>query len=423
MSPCVEIAVSKGGLELILNHEFIKNAPTDLKELVDDAYISSATAISILNDLLLYESVDAGSFKLEKSRVPFPQWSLNDISRNLNQFARSHGVDFDVIYEPCDGPQELSSLILDIDPRQVEQVIRNLVSNAIKFTKEGGKVQVRLCPASLDQFVHASERTPELQTKPFAAGAVAKLHVAVVDSGAGISPENQTKLFSQFMQVKRNELQGGGGSGLGLWISRQIIELHGGNIGFFSDGAGTGSTFYFELPLFQVRTGDIHEQCGDFSQKSAAIPRNISKGDLSERLKPALDPIKAMSILLVDDSPLNRKILKRMLIAIFSETKNREFSFTEVSDGEDAVAAVKATIDQPFTCIFMDSSLIKVNGPEATIIIRKDLKFNNPIIGLTGQGLPEQCSNFLVSGVDCVLTKPISGAQLKMVLREVWVIY
>lgn len=78
------------------------------------------------------------------------------------------------------------------------------------------------------------------------------LRVEVVDSGAGIAPENHKRVFGQFAQFHSNELQGGGGSGLGLWISKRIVNMHKGKMGFFSLGEGFGSTFFFELPVFSA---------------------------------------------------------------------------------------------------------------------------------------------------------------------------
>jgi signal transduction histidine kinase len=102
--------------------------------------------------------------------------------------------------------------------------LRNFVSNAIKFTPPNGKVSINMKILRYDSEEAGSEM----------------LQVEVVDSGHGISLENQRKVFNEIVQFHANTQQGGGGSGLGLWISKKIVDLHGGRVGLFSEGEGTG---------------------------------------------------------------------------------------------------------------------------------------------------------------------------------------
>lgn len=402
-----------GGLELLVNHKYLEGAPAELKELIDDVYISSSTAISVLNDLLHYESVDAGSFILERSRIFVSRWSLRDCTRALNQFSRSRGINFqfNIDYDasvPLEGHKQsttrnLSSLILDIDSSRIEQVIRNLVTNAVKFTKRGGKIAVRLTPLPLSH--KTSHWTCIEPTVPVNENAVAKLHVEVVDTGVGIGPDNQAKLFSQFLQVNRNELQGGGGSGLGLWICRHIIELHGGTIGFFSEGADTGSTFFFDLPLFPPNHDEEVNAVAmtDSFALKATIPTPPS-------LKRSISDYREISILIVDDSQTNRKLLARMLSSVF-DSVGQSYRLAEAEDGVEAVEAVRQA-ERPFDCILLDSIMVQMHGPEAASIMRSELIFTNPIISVTGNALQEDIDHLLRSGVDRVLTKPVSRQQL-----------
>eukprot|EP00597_Dinobryon_sp_UTEXLB2267_P006275 CAMPEP_0170070818 /NCGR_PEP_ID=MMETSP0019_2-20121128/8964_1 /TAXON_ID=98059 /ORGANISM="Dinobryon sp., Strain UTEXLB2267" /LENGTH=405 /DNA_ID=CAMNT_0010279185 /DNA_START=204 /DNA_END=1421 /DNA_ORIENTATION=+ len=129
---------------------------------------------------------------------------------------------------------------------KVEQVIRNLITNALKFTPEGGKVQLRFSMRRSEQ-----QHQPVLDEKEgINFREVGVWRCEVVDNGAGISTNDQRKVFGEFVQFRKNELQAGGGSGLGLWISRRIISMHQGLLGFHSDGEGMGSTFFLELPIF-----------------------------------------------------------------------------------------------------------------------------------------------------------------------------
>ena len=229
------LGVAHGGVELLLSHPHILAAPGELKELVEDVYVSINSAIQILSDLLQYESIDAGTFTLEKSRQVVGSWSMADNLRSLKSFAKGRSISFSVTHNFNESllvrlgegamPMMLpiARMVLDIDRIRIEQVVRNLVSNAIKFTKQDGCIKVSFSAVSLDK--DADKAATTTIAGDFT-GAIAKLRVEIVDSGAGIDWESQKRIFSQFAQFNRNELQGGGGSGLGLWISRHIIDLH-----------------------------------------------------------------------------------------------------------------------------------------------------------------------------------------------------
>lgn len=200
----------------------------------------------------------------------------------------------------------------------MSQVFRNLLSNAMKFTPAGGFIEVRI-----------QVRDEELR-------------VEVQDSGPGISPANQRRLFGEIVQFNAKTLQGGGGSGLGLWISKRIIDLHGGSIGVFSEGEGKGSTFFFTLPLVLPRPksapDDIeHRRLQFLKQGSSSLTlfqnmlRFSSRTIFPDPTPPdVLDehaiqlPLRSIDylehnpaehrVLLVDDSSLNRKLLLRRFL-------------------------------------------------------------------------------------------------------------
>ena len=142
----------------------------------------------------------------------------------------------------------------------MSQVLRNLLSNALKFTPAGGVVTVRV------NIVHDD------------------LFVEVEDTGAGICPANIDKLFHNVMQFNANTLQGGGGTGLGLWISKKIIDLHGGTIGVRSAGEGLGSTFYFTLPIIERESDEI-----SFNQVNRPASRANSSRAESLKLRMAVE--------------------------------------------------------------------------------------------------------------------------------------
>eukprot|EP01036_Dinobryon_divergens_P024905 gene24905-33397_t len=172
------------------------------------------------------------------------------------------------------------SLVLFIDRFRVEQIIRNLMTNAVKFTPEGGDVTIRflICSVDLQQQLlqHLDDLSPE-SVAGFSAESLAVtksfLRIEVQDSGIGIAIEDQPQLFQQFAQFNRNALQGGGGSGLGLWICKNLSKFHGGRLGFHSEGTGKGSTFFVDLPIFSSK---------ESSQLSALPLLNSPPADLDD---------------------------------------------------------------------------------------------------------------------------------------------
>lgn len=216
--------------------------------------------------------------------------------------------------------------------------MRNLLSNAIKFTPVDGRVSVRI----FVQNMH--------------------LRVEVQDSGLGISPENQQKLFHTIVQFSTNA-QPGGGSGLGLWISKRIIDMHSGIIGVFSEGVGNGTLFFFEVPLMETKVhSELVSVVGDNGHRSS-----LEAGDQQQASRPAkrlsvLEPSNAdnpnpehfrhvsvvgeqaegvalagLNVFVVDDSALNRK----MLIKRFEK---EGYSLAEADDGDTAVAYVEEVL-------------------------------------------------------------------------------
>lgn len=218
------------------------------------------------------------------------------------------------------------------------QVLRNLLSNAIKFTPIEGEVEVTI-DAKNEQ-----------------------LEISVRDSGVGISLENQGRLFGEVIQFHAKAHQGGGGSGLGLWISKKIMDMHGGSISVHSEGEGKGSVFSISLPMRQNENANIpvhnlraveevpsrRRQLSVFRKTESGLVRNFSCKGRGGQLA-SLPPLR---ILVVDDSALNRKMLTRG----FSK---EGYSVVEADDGDTAIEVVSKELRQgrPFDLITMDNVL------------------------------------------------------------------
>ena len=285
-----------------------------------------------------------------------------------------------------------------------------------------------------------------------------KLRIVVTDTGAGISAANQLLLFKEIVQFNPEVLQAGGGSGLGLWITSSIVEIHGGSISVYSAGLGKGSSFTVEIdmhrlisaphpslvhqPLVAVRHSDDVEDSCSCEEKSSSRTRcdilksehevgNESRSSLTS-MSLAMDgprlpienmdamitsstPTSVQAILVVDDSTLNRKLLCKLL-------SSAGYTCEEASDGLIAVEMVKTRISdftgprEEYHAILMDFVMPNMDGPTATKAIRH-LGYHGPIFGVTGNALDNDVNYFVRSGANGVLAKPFDFAAFKELLR------
>ena len=246
---------------------------------VEDIYSSCEIAMSILNDLLTFDKLDGGKMALELDFVNCCKF-INLVSKPFNVNARDKSITFDV------NLTELSADFIEnahirVDSSKMGQVVRNLISNALKFTPNHGTVTLMLSHIKIDSF--GDSVNPKSEDDVFivlpeekTSGVRDILRLEVRDTGAGISASNQKKLFGQYVQFNANKLQQGNGSGLGLWISKGITELHGGCIGAHSEGEGKGSTFHLELPVTFPAKEDVSSATGT-SVSSTSIPSLVGK--------------------------------------------------------------------------------------------------------------------------------------------------
>lgn len=255
------------------------------------------------------------------------------------------------------------------DPLRLEQVLVNLIGNAIKFTEQGS-VTVRV--RALDS-----------------RGTSTSVRFEIEDTGIGISAESLADIFTPFTQADSTINRRFGGTGLGLAISKQLVEFMGGSLRV-SSTLGKGSTFWFELP-FQLTEESSGPPC-------ESLPSTTG----TERLK-------NLRILVVDDSELNRKVVERRLI--------REGAYIlSANDGLQAVQRLRTT-SEPFDAVLMDMQMPVMDGLEATRIVRNELGLLQlPIIALTAGVLPEQREQAQAAGCNDFVTKPVDLEELITVL-------
>jgi len=187
---------------------------------LQDIHSSGRHLLALINDILDLSKIEAGRMELDVADVNVPD-TLSSAMTLVRERAQNHGIDLGLEVDPKVG-------VIQADERKVKQVVLNLLSNAVKFTPDGGRVAMR---AMLD---------------------TDHVEVAVEDSGIGIAPEDQDAVFEEFKQVGRDYTKKAEGTGLGLALTRRIVELHGGRIWLVST-PGKGSTFTFTLPLTQPK--------------------------------------------------------------------------------------------------------------------------------------------------------------------------
>jgi CheY-like chemotaxis protein len=209
--------------------------------------------------------------------------------------------------------------------------------------------------------------------------------ITVTDSGPGLSEDQQHALFHQGVQFNANQLQAGQGSGLGLWISKEIINLHHGHIRVMSDGLGCGSTFEVKVPVV------LREKIMNSEPKCSVTYPNLKQTSTSP------DGTQG-HVLVVDDAASNRKIVSRLL-------KSKGFICHEAENGQECVDMVLAG-EHPYEFILLDYEMPVLNGPSAARQLR-DQKCELLIIGVTGNVLPEDKAHFMSQGADLVMTKPL----------------
>ena len=326
----------------------------DQRLMVQRIQTAGQSLLGIINDILDFSKIEAGQLRLEDrpfrlDALPAKLDSLlGSVARGKGLALRIEGPDADL------GP-------LRGDALRLEQVLINLVGNAIKFT-EAGEVAITFTTLARD-----------------AAGV--RLRCAVRDSGIGISPEALANLFTPFTQADAGITRRFGGTGLGLAICKRLVELMGGTLGADSV-PGAGSTFWFELPLRHAAEEELPAPAAP-----VATP-------------PAGPRLRGLHLLAVDDSAMNRELVEMAL-------RREGAQVTLAADGQQAIQLLRVS---PAGCdaVLMDVQMPVMDGRTATRLIRQDLGLTQlPVIALTAGVLAEEQRLIRDAGADEVLAKPL----------------
>jgi signal transduction histidine kinase len=226
------------------------------EEYLGDVLGSSNHLLSLINDILDISKVEAGKLKFQPSEINLKPFLENSLVM-FKETSFKHGIDLSMVTDQI--PETIMA-----DERKLKQILYNLLSNAVKFTPDGGKVLMiarmvdcvvrpglrRDDPEDLqiieDQIVIEDQIEPSISVETKCRKCV---EFSVSDSGIGIKPEHQDKIFNPFEQIDGSSSREYQGTGLGLSLTKKFVELHGGKIWVESEGEGKGSTFSFTIPI------------------------------------------------------------------------------------------------------------------------------------------------------------------------------
>jgi CheY-like chemotaxis protein len=321
---------------------------------------SADNLLVIINDILDFSKIEAGKITFENINFDL-RLRMAELKKTFDYRAKEKGLEFNVTV-----PENIPHYIKG-DPYRLNQILFNLVGNAIKFTSKGF-VEVKTS-------INESEESDKIN-----------LVFEIVDSGIGVPEHKQNKIFESFTQAYTDTTRKFGGTGLGLAITKNLTALQGGYINIKSK-VGSGTTFTVEIP-FEVGNADAIEK-QDKTEKDLIL-------DLSE-----------IKILLVEDNLMNQFVAKQF----FKKWNN------EISIANNGLEAIEILVkDDSFDLVLMDLQMPELSGFEATEVIRaehtKVKNRNIPIIALSADAFQETRRKVLEAGMNDFVTKPFKPEEL-----------
>lgn len=336
----------------------------DKQEMVSAIRVSSQFMLGLVNDLLDIATIESGKLRLNPEPTDLNRFTSRVVTLNRVLAAQKEIV---ISYSATDVIPPLL-----IDQQKLEQVLNNLISNAVKYSP-------------LKTTVHIDIKLAE-----------DKVIVTIKDEGHGIPPAELDKLFKPFSVTSVRSTAGEKSTGLGLTISRRIIEGHGGDI-WVESKIGRGSIFYFSLPL-SLRA-DISNPTDNARENKPTVTQPLE----AKPPKPT-----SLRILLAEDNKVNQKVAELMLKKIG----------VELDIADNGLEVLEALQVYPYQIILMDVNMPVMDGLEATRKIRREWPPDKQprIIAMTGGNSPEEREDCLTAGMDNFLTKPIRIELLKPLL-------
>ncbi|MFC2109791.1 response regulator [Bacteroidota bacterium] len=324
------------------------------KKYTNAIFTSANNLMVIIDEILDFSKIEAGKLTIEQTTFGIQQ-KLIIWNETLGISAKEKNIDFGINIS-----DDVPECIIG-DPVRLTQIIYNLGGNALKFTKEG-KVTIN---------IYVGETRAD----------AIDLRVDVIDDGIGIAEDKLDSIFSSFSQASSNTTRKFGGTGLGLTITKQLIELQNGKIWVESE-LGKGSTFSFVIPYL----------IGSCDESIKELPQKESKQN----------KLKGITVLLVEDNEINQLLATTIL---------EDWNF-KVELAENGIEAVKKVKDNSYDIILMDIHMPEMDGYQATVEIRNNLKDNTPIIALTASAQISENEKCFDLGMNDFIAKPFDPELL-----------
>ena len=340
----------------------------DYRDNLTTAKNCADTLLRLINDILDISKLEAGKYNLKESDFDVKAAIEETVAAQV-PLAKSKSLTLD-----CTFGSTIPKLVRG-DEQRIQQVLNCLLSNAIKFTSEGGvRVKVACIDDVLDKVI---------------------LRIAVVDSGIGIADEDKSKLFIRFSQVDASDTRKYGGSGLGLVITKQIVELMGGNISVQSK-EGLGSTFIVEIPLKIIKAAEV--EVGEKAEEDPAVYSIMGHN--------------RARILVAEDEPVNQQVIGKLL-------GMAGYSYDIAENGEKAVELFK---QKEYQAALFDVQMPVMDGLAATQEIRqiefREGKKRLPIIAVTARAMFGDKERILEAKLDDYIAKPYNLNDVVEILNK-----
>ncbi len=327
----------------------------DQVEVVDHIRRSTAHLLQVINDILDFSQLQVGKLSLHPTDIGLKAL-VDEALERYRVRARDKGLVLEAELDPALPP------LIHADRQRLQQVLHNLLDNAVKFTEKG---HVRLHMRALD----------------------GRLRIEVQDSGPGIAPERQAHIFNRFEHADIQTNRAYGGTGLGLALCEKLTRLQGGSIGVQSQ-PGQGALFWIELPL----------QAGSACDETAAAQE-------------ALPPAPPLRILVVDDNAVNLQVAQLQLKSIWPDV--------QVVAAQSGAQALQLLDTEAFDVALLDMVMPEMDGLQLTQQIRKrfpSITARMPVLALTANTNPIEREQCLDAGMDDVLHKPLDIETMRRVM-------
>jgi hypothetical protein len=330
-----------------------RNLDAVQSEYVENIQMASDNLLLLINDILDLSKIESGQLVIE-----FRPFNLKDVLKHVYNLlkvkADQKGLEFNMFLD-ANMPEFLAG-----DKGRLNQILINLVGNAIKFTETG----------EVSMTVKKMKETDTTTTMRF----------SIKDTGIGITEEKSTKIFERFTQAEDNTTRKFGGTGLGLNIVKQLVELQNGQISVKSR-IGKGSEFHFSL---------------EFSKAEAALAKTIRKNSSDRK------SLGKLSVLLCEDNEMNKRLAK-IVVESFG------FKLDIASNGQEGIELL---MQNKYDLILMDLQMPVKDGYQTTIYIRNELKMNIPIVAMTAHSLVGEQQKCFDIGMNAYVAKPFKQAEL-----------